>query len=309
MPEISDICKPETGRPFLMTDPTPYKVGGVPEHFNLPWHLAIEAGAFQEQGVRVAWHDYPGGTGAMTNALVEGDLDIAVALSEGIAARIIQGHDLQILQNYVTSPLTWGVFVAADASFDEPYDLKDQTFAVSRMGSGSHLMAYVYAQQHNWELSEDQLHIASNLEGMANALSQHEADVLLWEKFTAKPYAESGQIQLFDETTPPWPAFALVTRRELAEQKPEELGHIQQVINQYNQQFMADQQAIDKLTNRYAMVPADAQEWFGQTHWATDSAVSRADLSSAVDTLYQLNLVSRKQSPDSLCADLAQLTD
>ena len=292
-----------------MSNQTAYKVGGVPEHFNLPWHLAIEAEAFQEQGVQVTWRDYPGGTGAMTQALEDGDLDIAVALTEGIAARITQGYDLQILQNYVTSPLTWGVFISADASLEEPEDLKNRTFAVSRMGSGSHLMAYVYAQQHNWTLADKQLHIASNLEGMANALTNHAADVLLWEKFTTKPYVESGQLQPFDETTPPWPAFALVTRRELAEQKPEELARIQQVINQYNQQFMADGHAIEKLTSRYAMTSTDAQEWFGQTHWATDPAVSRTDLTSAMDTLYQLDLVSRKQSPDSLCADLAQLTD
>jgi hypothetical protein len=39
------------------------RVGGVDEHFNLPWKLAIEAGAFETLGVSVVWQDCPGGTG------------------------------------------------------------------------------------------------------------------------------------------------------------------------------------------------------------------------------------------------------
>lgn len=285
-----------------------FKVGGVPEHFNLPWHLALEDHAFEEAGVQVSWKDYPGGTGAMTQALLDKELDVAVALTEGIATRILQGYNLQILQYYVTSPLTWGVFISADATFEKASDLQDRTFAVSRMGSGSHLMAYVYAQQHNWQLSADQLHIASNLEGMANALSRNESDALLWEKFTTKPYVENGQLQLFDETTPPWPAFALVTRTDLVKDHGDDLLKLQHVINQYNQRFMEDPEAVPKLSERYKMTAKDAEAWFGQTQWATDGIVSRKDLHAAMDTLYQLNLVDHTQDPATLCSDLTDLT-
>lgn len=290
-----------------MTNKRTYKVGGVPEHFNLPWHLALEADAFEEAGINLEWHDYRGGSGAMTQALVDGELDVAVALTEGIAAKIIQGYDLQILQNYVTSPLTWGVFVNADADFEDPKELSDRKFAISRMGSGSHLMAYVYAQQHNWELTKDQLQIANNLEEMANTLSRHEADVLLWEKFTTKPFVESGQLQLFDKTTPPWPAFALVTRRELVKERSTDLDQLQQVINSHNQQFMQDSNAVKKLAARYPMSEADAEEWFGNTNWATNANVSRQDIQAAIDTLYNLSLVDQKQNPDSLCSALTNL--
>ncbi len=33
----------------------PLRVGGVPEHFNLPWHIAIERGLFAKHGVDVEW--------------------------------------------------------------------------------------------------------------------------------------------------------------------------------------------------------------------------------------------------------------
>ena len=31
------------------------KVGGVPEHFNYPWRLAIEEGLFREEGLSLHW--------------------------------------------------------------------------------------------------------------------------------------------------------------------------------------------------------------------------------------------------------------
>lgn len=39
------------------------RVAGVPEHFNLPWHLADEEGAFESAGIDLQWIDVPEGTG------------------------------------------------------------------------------------------------------------------------------------------------------------------------------------------------------------------------------------------------------
>ena len=57
------------------------RVGGVPEHFNLPIHLAIERGDFNSRGIKVEWVDFPGGTGAMTKALREGTIDVCILLT------------------------------------------------------------------------------------------------------------------------------------------------------------------------------------------------------------------------------------
>ena len=45
------------------------RIGGVPEHFNLPWHLAIEDGMFAHHGIDLEWIMFPEGTGAMNKAL------------------------------------------------------------------------------------------------------------------------------------------------------------------------------------------------------------------------------------------------
>ena len=69
------------------------RVGGVPEHFNLPWKQAIAERAFDDLDVAVEFEDYPGGTGAMTAALAAGDLDAALLLTEGAVADILNGAD------------------------------------------------------------------------------------------------------------------------------------------------------------------------------------------------------------------------
>ncbi len=53
------------------------KVGGVPEHFNLPWHLCIEEKLFEDKDLNVIWKDFPGGTGEMNKALRSGEIDVA----------------------------------------------------------------------------------------------------------------------------------------------------------------------------------------------------------------------------------------
>ena len=65
------------------------KVGGVPEHFNLPWRLAIEEGLFREQNIMLHWSDMSGGTGQMIKGLETGSIDVAVVLTEGITKAIL----------------------------------------------------------------------------------------------------------------------------------------------------------------------------------------------------------------------------
>mgnify|MGYP000498261169 FL=1 len=82
------------------------RIGGVPEHFNLPIHFAIENGMFASRGLDIEWIDFPGGTGQMTKALRDGEVDICILLTEGMIADIIKGNPSKILSEYVSTPLT-----------------------------------------------------------------------------------------------------------------------------------------------------------------------------------------------------------
>ena len=131
------------------------KIGGVPEHFNLAWYLTLKNGEYKAEGINLRWIDYYGGTGAMCKALREGDIDIAVILTEGIIKDIIAGNPSKIVQTFVQSPLIWGIHVAKNSSFKTVNELKGTKAAISRYGSGSHLMAYINAENNNWDLETD----------------------------------------------------------------------------------------------------------------------------------------------------------
>ena len=70
------------------------KIGGVPEHFNLPWRLAIEEGKMRDIGLDLHWSDMSGGTGQMIRGLETGSIDIAVLLTEGITKAILQNSNV-----------------------------------------------------------------------------------------------------------------------------------------------------------------------------------------------------------------------
>ena len=88
---------------------TTLRLGGVPEHFNLPIHLAAERGDFAKHNIRIEWTDFYGGTGQMTKALRADAVDICFLLTEGIIADIIKGNPSKIISAYVKTPLTWGI--------------------------------------------------------------------------------------------------------------------------------------------------------------------------------------------------------
>ncbi len=93
------------------------RIGGVPEHFNLPWHLAMEEGDFEKENLQIQWKDFPGGTGDLNSALRNNEIDVAVILTEGIIKDIIAGNKSKIVQTYVQSPLVWGIHVAHKSNY------------------------------------------------------------------------------------------------------------------------------------------------------------------------------------------------
>ena len=62
-----------------------------------PWSIAKQKGAFAAAGIELEYTDYPGGTGAMTKALNENALDVAILLTEGCVKDIATGGTHKIV--------------------------------------------------------------------------------------------------------------------------------------------------------------------------------------------------------------------
>jgi ABC-type nitrate/sulfonate/bicarbonate transport system substrate-binding protein len=190
------------------------KIGGVPEHFNLLWQMPYTREVFRSRGITYEWFDFSGGTGAMSEALSKGEIDVAIMLTEGAIAAIAGGEIFCIRMPFVMSPLIWGVFINAGKSDSELPALNEAKFAVSRLRSGSHLMAQFYARRESGiQLQPNQFVVSANIEGARKALADGNADYFLWEKYMTATWVESGEFQQISEVTAPWPAFVFVTRK------------------------------------------------------------------------------------------------
>nr|WP_293300719.1 substrate-binding domain-containing protein [Allomuricauda sp.] len=266
------------------------KIIGVPEHFNLPWHLAMEDGAFENRGIQLIWTDVPEGTGKMAQMLQDGETDLAIILTEGMVKSISQGNPSKIVMEYISSPLLWGIHVAAGSPRQSVSELKDDKAAISRLGSGSHLMAYVNADNQGWDPAQLQFETINNLDGAVESLSNGSGAYFMWEHFTTKPLVDEGTFKWLGDCPTPWPCFVLAATNAFLEENSGILDHILEVINTYTSEFKQIPSIDRTLSNRYEQKLEDIQEWLSKTTWGQQQ-VSEKTLNEVQSRLFDLNLV------------------
>jgi len=279
------------------------KIVGVPEHFNFPWLMAIEEGAFKTRGINLVWTDVPEGTGKMCTMLEEGQADLAIILTEGIVKSIIEGNPVKIIQEYIATPLQWGIHVAADSEFQNMADLQNATVAISRFGSGSHLMSFVNARNQGWETSSLKFEIIHTLDGAIEALKSGTADYFMWEHFTTKPIVDAGIFRRLEDCPTPWPCFVIAATESFLLKNKEVLRHILEVINLYTTEFKLIPSIDRTLSNKYGQQLEDVHEWLSLTQWS-QSHLSAKAIENVQDYLYKLDLISHKLETDKLITNL-----
>uniref|UniRef100_UPI00404ACCBC substrate-binding domain-containing protein n=2 Tax=Gelidibacter sp. TaxID=2018083 RepID=UPI00404ACCBC len=270
------------------------KIGGVPEHFNLAWYLTLKNGEYKAEGINLRWQDYYGGTGAMTKALRDGDIDMAVILTEGIVKDIVEGNPTKIVQTFVQTPLIWGIHVAHNSKFKTITDLKRTRAAISRYGSGSHLMAYVNAENNDWNLETDlKFEVIDDIDGAVKALTEETADYFMWERFMTKPLVDDGTFRHIANCPTPWPCFVIAVRNEFLEKNEDDVKTILEIINNTTSDFK-DIPSIDKtIANRYNLKLSDVQEWLSLTEWS-QKLIDTKTIENVQNTLLKLEIISKK---------------
>jgi len=282
------------------------RITGVPEHFNYPWHVAREQGLFEDLDAEIRWQDEPRGTGAMCRALRAGEVEVAIVLTEGAVADIIAGNSARIVGIYVNSPLIWGVHVHATEGPMHPASLESQRFAISRYGSGSHLMAMVHAQQSGWDPKAMRFEIVNTLDGAKEALAAGKAEGFMWEKFTTKPLVDNGMWRRVGEVRTPWPCFAILARPEVY---TEQEGLLKQILTRVRKALylMDGKETLAYLSEHYKLAPRDIEAWYAQTEWLIRPEVGIPTLDSVQDILLTAEVIKEKIPSEQLCAPMCTL--
>ena len=270
------------------------RVGGVPEHFNLPWLLALEAGRFVPLGIELTWRDHPGGSGAMAKALRDGELDAALLLTEGAVAGIADGAPFKVASLYTESPLLWGIHVPATSRLKTVPDVRGARYAISRRGSGSHLMAVVHAQAQGWPVAALDFVTVGNLDGAVAAFAAGTADVFFWEKFMTQPLVDAGRFRCVGEFAAPWPAFVVCVADAADEEQRAALARSLTLVLGEAATLRARPDAGAVIAGRYGLAPSAVTEWLATTCWATRAGVTLRDLEPACAALSSLGVLTRQ---------------
>jgi ABC-type nitrate/sulfonate/bicarbonate transport system substrate-binding protein len=279
------------------------RVGGVPEHFNLAWHLANENDLFTNEGIEIQWRDVPGGTGAMCNALRENELDIAIALTEGVISDIVAGNPSRIIQFFVNSPLRWGIYTSVKNPIHHLSQIAGKRYAISRYKSGSHLMAFVNARNLGFSIEpNNDFVVVGNIDGARKSLANLESDVFMWEKYMTKPLVDSGEFRFLGECSTPWPCFAVVASNKILQEDPALVVKVMEVVNNtcYNLKYR-EQEATKMVAWRYNLKLADAQQWFSELEYNYNEVIDEIQLTGILNDLKSLGIIDTLPALETIC--------
>lgn len=283
---------------------TNLKIGGVPEHFNYPWYITLKNKEYHKHDINLRWQDYHGGTGQMCKALRNGSVDIAIVLTEGIIKEIADGNPSKIVQTYVKTPLIWGIHVSTKSTFKKIEDLEHTTIAISRFGSGSHLMAIVNAQNQGWDIDALKFKVVGDLQGGITALSNGEADYFMWEHFTTKPLVDNGTFKRIDDCPTPWPCFVIAVRNEVLENNSDEIKKVLDIINSETVNFKKIETIDKTLAKRYKQQLEDIQEWLKITEWNDGSPITKNLITRIQNKMMKYNVINQKRASGDFIKNL-----
>ncbi|WFD30908.1 hypothetical protein MSPP1_001932 [Malassezia sp. CBS 17886] len=293
--------------PALMT---PLRVGYVPEHFAAPllklaesdWARAAGAAADRQGRANVELVSQPSGTGQMLASLDPSaaggqKIDVAVALTEALIAGVAKGcKDYRLVGSYVRSSLNWAIITGTDAAaakYQTVGDLRHSRVGVSRLGSGSHLMASVLALQEGWldergNVAKQEFvgaHFArAGLRAVNNDFKTLRDGVNQAPKewFTTKPYQDAGEVRFVGSLPTPWPSWTIAASTNTALKDKALLRTFLHKLDESIRAFANPETRADKTLHKFVeqvhqYKPEDVEAWASKVRWAGETTPDPAD--------------------------------
>lgn len=240
----------------------------------------------------------------MTAALQNNEIDVAVALTDALIAGIANGSKAyRLIGSYVQTSLNWAVITGKNAKFESITDLRGAKIGISRIGSGSQTMAAVMAMQNKWTTPDGKVEIPefqvnNDLKGLNASVNDGTTGAFLWEWFTTKPYADSGEVKFIGSVLTPWPSWLIA-----AHPSPERadraalrnfLGRLTQYVRKFDEPGQREQADVDFIRERFGYEEHDIREWLKTVRWVEDcSAISGKVIVDTLNILNQAGVVQR----------------
>jgi hypothetical protein len=305
---------------------SPLRIGYVPEHYLLPLHLTTFP-------FPVSLIPFPSGTGHMITSLRSDAIDLAIGLTEGWVAGLLtaQGQKEKgytIVGRWVQNLLRWAIVTSRNrADINTIADLhhNHRRVGVSKLGSGSHIMAFVLAQQEGWTTSSSSSEsplapplsfiplgpLPSLISGVTNQTNTGPAaaDFFMWEHFTTKPHfhhAENSSsppppLKKLSEIYTPWLSWHIAASQQTFPHpdRDERLASVFAALDQGIEKFNRDSEvAVTMLGSGEAGChygEEDAREWLKKVKFADSTrGVDRRVLTDVLKVLKAAGVVDKE---------------
>jgi hypothetical protein len=169
-------------------------------------------------------------------------------------------------------------------------------FAISREGSGSHLMAYVMADRQHWDLDSLRFNVIGDIYGGLWALEHNEAQAFLWEKYTTFPFTEQQKCRRIGDVVTPWPCFVVAVRSEIAGQHEALLRSMCAIVNTKALEIKQGKDSAEMISWRYNLRQDQVAQWLSETDWNYKGIEYPLAFEKTVQYLLKLNLITQEEA-------------
>ncbi|RKF82195.1 hypothetical protein GcM1_174024 [Golovinomyces cichoracearum] len=281
---------------------TSLRIGYVPEHFSTPLYFALKHFELDAQLIQ-----FPSGTGHMVTCLRNGEIDVAIGLTEGWVAGLAKEKiskdqgDYRLIGTYVETPLCWAISTGANRDIDSVENLKGGTCGVSRIGSGSYVMAFALALQKNWltpqaPVEPFKFKPIQTFERLREAVNSGIADFFMWEHFTSKKYYDNGEIKRIGEIYTPWSSWKIVASTSIPPSDAR-LEDLFKKLDQGIEYFEKNQdEAVKYISTSLDYSEADAQSWLKTVKFpAHTKGVDLSVIKKTVNVLTEAGILGKDE--------------
>ena len=253
----------------------------------------------------------------MITSLRSGEIDLGIGLTEGWITGLGQKKDpntgetldteagYSLVGTFVDSPLCWAISTGINRDdITSIQDLKGSKIGVSRMGSGSHIMGFVLADQHGWLDPGTQpfsLHPLQTFAKLREGVSNKTADFFMWEYFTSKRYysasASPHPIKQVGEIYTPWPSWHIVA----ADPKDSRLEDFFVRLDQGIEYFQGHQnESATYISQNLDYEDEDARSWLETVKFTKGTkGVSRKVVDHTIEVLVKAGVLADVPSPST----------
>lgn len=234
--------------------------------------------AFAEKGIKVEWAGpFPAAAPAF-EALNAGSIDITAGSSTSAIAALAANIPLTIFGYQKMSPGSEGIVAKKDAGITSIKDLAGKKVAVNRGGTGEYLLMQGLETNGIDPKSVERVYLSPSDSG-PSFVQGHVDAWATWDPFVAiaeKSYG--GQVIADGAAIGSDNAVVLISSREFAEKKADELQAIFDVLKKDNAWAVANKADAGAIWAKEMNIPAELGQVIGENNAVPTTAVTAVDV-------------------------------